>query len=448
MTGRRRINSNAGLSPTSLRWSTFSIASDREGEGVGWQRRVLSVLLTALLFGLTLSAQTDATVHFESKKYAFIHADRNELIGAHNLDSFFHKLYLQKTQKQSRINILHIGDSHIQADFLSAVVRTDFQNDFGNGGRGIVVPLRVAGTNEPFNYKITSNVVCTSKRCVFVNNPMPIGLGGVTIQSFSDSVYFRIRAYDSPNNKYTFNKVTLFYQKDSAFDFSIEDTIGTKLGALSSRSNEEFPYVSSNLLSHPTNDIILRAQKTDSSQNNAMIYALNLENDNSGVIYHAVGVNGAEAFQYANAQYFARQTAGVHPDLIIISLGTNEAQHKPFDIELTKSRIDSLVRQLRVANPSTGIVLTTPPDSYYHKKYYNTGVAQVHTILVDYAKENNLAVWDLFSIAGGYKSCYQWKKYGLMGGDGIHFYRSGYELQGNLLYEAIIKAYNKYVASH
>ena len=121
-----------------------------------------------------------------------------------------------------------IGDSHIQADFLSEKVRNDIQSDFGNAGRGVVVPLRVAGTNEPFNYKITSNVVCTSKRCVFVNNPMPIGIGGVTIQSFSDSVSFRIKAFDSPNNNYAFNKVTLFYQKDSAFDFVIEDTLGNK----------------------------------------------------------------------------------------------------------------------------------------------------------------------------------------------------------------------------
>ncbi len=401
------------------------------------------VLICANLF-----AQNAAAVKFECVKYPFIHANRNELIGEQSLDSFFGKLYQQKTQHQSRINILQIGDSHIQADLLSAQIRTDFQVDFGNAGRGIVVPLKVAGTNEPFNYKITSNVVCTSKRCVFVNNPMPIGIGGVTIQSFSDSVTFRIKAFDSPFNNYAFNKVTLFYQKDSSFDFRITDTSGATLGALNGKSADDLAYTASTMLSHSTNDIILKAVRTDTTQNNATIYALNLENSNSGVIYHAVGVNGAEAYQYARAMYFAQQTAGIKPDLFIISLGTNEAQHKPFDKELTLSRIDSLVKQLRTANPNTAIILTTPPDSYYHKKYFNLGVGQMHALLVDYAKENNLAVWDIYSIAGGYKSCYQWKKYGLMGGDGIHFTRKGYEFQGNLLYEAIVKAYNKYVGSH
>jgi lysophospholipase L1-like esterase len=405
------------------------------------------VLLLTFFCGAVL-AQNNGTVQFECKKYPFVHADRNELVGAASLDSFFYKLYQQKTQHQSRINILQIGDSHIQADFLSEKVRNDIQSDFGNAGRGVVVPLRVAGTNEPFNYKITSNVVCTSKRCVFVNNPMPIGIGGVTIQSFSDSVSFRIKAFDSPNNNYAFNKVTLFYQKDSAFDFVIEDTLGNRLGALKSKTKEEFPYTSTAVLTHSTNDIILKAVKNDSSQNNATIYALNLEGPNSGVIYHAVGVNGAEAYQYARASYFAEETQAIHPDLFIISLGTNEAQHKPFDKELTLSRIDSLIKQLRAHNPNTPIILTTPPDSYYHKKYYNLSVGLVHTLMVDYAKQNGLAVWDLYSIAGGYKSCYQWKKYGLMRSDGIHFTRAGYEFQGNLLYEAIVKAYNKYVGSH
>ena len=406
------------------------------------------VCMAMLLSLVSLQAQKSAMVSFEVKKYPFAHAERNELIGAHSLDSFFLKLYQQKTQNQSRIHILQIGDSHIQADMLSAVVRNDFQTDFGNAGRGLVVPLKVAGTNEPFNYKITSNVVCTSKRCVFVNSSMPIGIGGVTVQSFSDSIYFHIKTYDAPNNKFAFNKVTLFYQKDSAFDFVVEDTAGARIGSLNSKTKAEFPYTSSTQLTQPQNHIILRAQRTDSSQNNATIYGLNLESGNSGVIYSAVGVNGAEAFQYARAEFFAQQTQALHPDLFIISLGTNEAQHKPFDKDLTLARIDSLVRQLRTANPSTPVILTTPPDSYYRKKYYNTGVGAMHILLVDYAKQNNLAVWDLYSITGGYKSCYQWKKYGLMRSDGIHFNKAGYEFQGNLLYEAIIKAYNKYVNSH
>jgi lysophospholipase L1-like esterase len=411
-----------------------------------------SGIITAIIFCLvfcagSVVAQNDAQVNFKAKKFPFVHKERNEIVGAPLLDSFFQKLYWQKTANNQRINILQIGDSHIQADFLSAKVRTNFQNDFGNAGRGVVVPLKVAGSNEPFNYNITSNVICDKKRCVFVNDPMPIGIGGTTIQSFASNISFHIRTFDYPPLNYSFKKISLFYQNDSsAFSFSVEDTLGNLLGIISNDSATAFANVSSAVLTTSTNDVVLKAHKNNSVQNNATIFGLNLENDSTGVLYHAVGVNGAEVFQYSRAKYFCEQTQALHPDLIIISLGTNEAQRKPFDKELTRTRIDSLVQQLKSFNPNTPIILTTPPDSYFKRKYYNPAVATMHSIIVEYAKKNRIAVWDLFSATGGYKSCYQWKKYRLMRKDGVHFTREGYELQGNLLYEAIIKSYNNYVA--
>lgn len=404
----------------------------------------LALLLPALVNAG--SPKTNGLVEFSCKKYPFVHSDRNEIVGAHVLDSLFQKMYLQRTEHNQRIHILQIGDSHIQADFSSAQVRANIQADFGNAGRGVVVPLRVAKSNEPFNYKITSNVVCTSKRCVFVDDPMPIGIGGVTIQSFSDSINFHIKTFDYPPVNYGFNKVTLFYRKDSAsYNFVVEDSLGKNLGTINASGNSAYPNTSVVQLPQLTNDIVIKAQKANEAQTNAMIFGLNLENDSAGVIYSAVGVNGAEAFQYARAKYFAEQTAAIQPQLIVISLGTNEAQRRPFDKELMQCRLDSLVKELREANPKTPIILATPPDSYFHKKYYNPSVAAIHTVIVDYAKENHLAVWDLFSATGGFKSCYQWKRYGLMRSDGIHFTRAGYELQGNLFYEALIKAYNNYV---
>lgn len=47
------------------------------------------------------------------------------------------------------VTILHIGDSHIQADVLTDRVRKHFWNRFGSGGRGLITPLKICGTNEP-----------------------------------------------------------------------------------------------------------------------------------------------------------------------------------------------------------------------------------------------------------------------------------------------------------
>ena len=60
--------------------------------------------------------------------------------------------------------ILHIGDSHFQADMASAVTRYRLADLYGAGGRGLVVPFRLAGTNEPTDYSIrSSDPMATSK---------------------------------------------------------------------------------------------------------------------------------------------------------------------------------------------------------------------------------------------------------------------------------------------
>ncbi len=428
------------------------------------------MLVTLLSMQSCSAGENGKEVSYTVQKYSFIHPERNEIVHANTLDSFFEKLYQLRgpqTPKGGlntntgmavkapfgglgagvpfRVNILQIGDSHIQCDILSAAVRTDFQKDFGNAGRGLIVPLRIAGTNESFNYKITSNVVCTSKRCVFVNDPMPIGIGGVTIRSFSDNTSFRITAFNTPPLNYSFRKLTVFYQKDSsAFALDVLDTTGRLLGTLDP-AKDKSGYSSSVVMPISTNDINLHVRKTTEIQNETTVYGLNLENDSSGVLFHSVGVNGAEAFQYLRAQYFTEQTKGLNPSLIIISLGTNEAQRLPFNKADVISKLDSLIMMLRFYNPKAVFLLTTPSDSYYRRKYYNTSLATLHTAMVEYAEEHHIAIWDLYSIAGGYKSCYQWLRYGLMRSDGIHFTAKGYEFQGNLLYEAIIKSYNNYV---
>ncbi len=394
-----------------------------------------AVILCLVSCVLCLHAQT---------KYPFVHEERNEIVGDKVLNGFFEKLYQQKTQNNQRINVLQIGDSHIQADFLSAQVRTNFQKDFGNAGRGLVVPIKVAGSNEPFNYRFTSNIKCYGKRCVYIGDSLDYGIGGFVVKTSDDTAQFRIRTFDYGALNYSFHKITLFYQQDSSYNFSIEDTLGNLLASIQKDSSTR--NVSTTTLSINTNDIILKAHRNDSSENSATLYGLNLENDSNGVIYHAIGVNGAEAFQYVHAKYFSEQTQMLHPDLLIISLGTNEANRRPFNKELTAARLDSLIKQLQQYNPNTPILLTTPPDSYYGRKYYNPAVSAIHVIIVDYGKEHNLPVWDLFSATGGFKSCYQWKKYKLMRKDGVHFSRAGYELQGNLLYEALMKSYNKYVS--
>lgn len=401
-----------------------------------------------LFYIISLSAFAHAdTLTFQVNYPTFVHPNRNDIVNESALHSFFERLLNLKSGENNKVNILHIGDSHIQPDYITAVMRTNLQKAFGNAGRGLIIPIKVANSNEAFNYKTSSNLPWNRKRLVYANDSSFVyGIGGHTIRTDNDSAYIKIKTFNYAPLNYAFTKFSVFHLSDStAFTMLLTDTADTFLELL--KTEVEIPNFSTAVLPSETNEVTLRLLKADTLQKQATIFGFLAENDSTGVLVHAVGVNGAEAFQFVQAKHFAEQAKVLSPDLIIISLGTNEAQRRPFDRALTEARLDSLIQILRTTKPGTAILLTTPPDSYYSRKYYNPSIASMHEIIVTYASNNNLAVWDLFSMAGGYKSCYQWKKYGYMRRDGVHFTRAGYELQGSLLYQAFVNAFNQYATS-
>ena len=64
-----------------------------------------------------------------------------------------------------------------------------------------------------------------------------------------------------------------------------------------------------------------------------------------------------------------------------------------------------------------------------------------------FAGDHRLLVWDMYEVVGGKKrACKNWTEAKLMRPDHVHYLPEGYILQGNLLYQALIKAYNDYVS--
>ncbi|HEX8039443.1 MAG TPA: hypothetical protein VF490_09830, partial [Chryseosolibacter sp.] len=264
-------------------------------------------------------------VDFTYKTYGLeVDAD-NVIQNVSYLDDFYEKLYQLRLTNHGKVNIVHIGDSHIQADYLTSVVRRSFHRDFGNAGRGLIVPLSVAGTNEPNNFKTASNTSWKSKRCVYPDQPLPIGIGGVTIETSDPAAKLEIFMNDLWLD-YTFNALTLFYEKDArSFDFSIRDPNGNELGKMDLKSqplNRNFSRVE---WKERINAVTIQSVKSNEDQSRARIYGAVLENSMNGILYHSVGVNGAKFTHYNEAAQFAVQINSLHPDLVIISLGTNES---------------------------------------------------------------------------------------------------------------------------
>jgi lysophospholipase L1-like esterase len=350
---------------------------------------------------------------------------------------------LQRTQGGRKINIVHIGDSHILGNFLTREVRERMQRAFGDAGRGLLFPYRLADSNGPKDFMVETNARWSGTNCVRDQSAVAdLGLAGfsaITTNSKGE-LTFRLRDTATLESK-MFTKVTVFYRNDAkGFDFTLGDDV---------TGQQADPIVEDELsksfyFDRPVGEFTLRTTQA-AGQKNFHLDGVCLENELAGVIYHSIGVNGAKYSDFARSKYFARQLRDLTPDLVILSFGTNEGQANP-NSALLRRQMDDLTQQILTQWPHAQILLTTPADSYLRGKGFNPHLAEVSRCIGDFARAKNFALWDLYNLSGGQNSAESWKSRGLMSSDSVHYSKAGYAVQGKLLYQSLIKSYNSVAA--
>lgn len=445
----------------------------------------------------------------------------------------FEKLYQLEKNKVSKVNIVHIGDSHVQADMFTNVIRQLLQAKFGNGGYGFTFPYSLAKTNGTSYIKYTSNTAWESRRNIYPVTDVCVGLSGIGLYTNSPDFEVNIDA----NPLYTFNKVKLLYPtKNSSFKISLPDTDYqsvaanvsevTSLPSTAKKDNDKIENEKPNYIIHKvesketlyrisqfynvpiekvkeinnlssntirvgmdlkipskekpetkvvavpkevkeqskkeiqpntipstekmyesefvlpvsSNQLTILSGKKESEYN---LSGIILENDKPGVIYHSIGVNGTKVSDYNKYPMFFDQFPSLSTDLLIISLGTNEAFNKwttPYYI----SQIQMFIDKVRKNNPKMVILLMTPPPSLFKRRTPNTFVEGYGEAL---KQLKDCVIWDLLTKLGGTNAPLQKEFEPLMAKDKVHYTREGYEKQGQLFAADFLAAYDNYVKS-
>lgn len=133
--------------------------------------------------------------------------DDKKFVNQELLNSVFEKLYKLEQSKKGKINIVHIGDSHIQADIFTNVIRQSLQSEFGNGGYGFTFPYRLIGTNGSYSVKYVSNANWQSQLNVYPVADIGVGLSGIALYTSSKEFILELSA----EPKYEFNTVKIVY---------------------------------------------------------------------------------------------------------------------------------------------------------------------------------------------------------------------------------------------
>ncbi|MDD4310096.1 MAG: GDSL-type esterase/lipase family protein, partial [Candidatus Cloacimonetes bacterium] len=312
-----------------------------------------------------------------------------------------------------------------QSGYFPGTARASLQKYYGDAGRGLVFPLRLAGTNQPDDYRISSTGGFSR-----LNNER--GLCGYALNT-SKGATLAIKTNPFFVSDNSFNKLSLLSSAPG-----VKPLLKVKDEQLQPKeiSLGEYQYSEASWETAVSN--IELSLQGDGSH----LYGMMLEKQQPGLLFHATGINGAGFYNLIGASQLFTQISLLNPDLIVISLGTNDAQGN-FKEKVFSANLEKFMAEFRGANPTTPVLFTLPPDSHKRGKH-NQDLGKVEKIIIDYAKNNNCAWWDLSAVMGGKGSVIKWRKEQMASKDLLHYTPKGYMLQGYLFYQALIKSYKAF----
>ncbi len=377
-------------------------------------------------------------------QYPFVYYEQNKIINVPEDDYFadlFSKMNVLAKTGKGKVNIVHIGDSHIQADVLTHRLRTRLQ-DFipgSYGGIGYSFPYALARSNNPINYFVRIKGQWTGKTNLKGHVGFNMGVGGIAAKTSDVNSAIDLVVREENKQKRPFDKVIVFYDANQQ---SFQPELLNDY--LEKRDYPQNGYVIFYLKS-ATDTLRFRLQKTNEQQNSFTLNGFSLEMSSFGLKYHSMGINGADVSAWLSCVLLEKQLKALEPDLFIISLGTNDVYGRGFDSLMFETNYRNLIAHIQSSFPGVPIIATTPGDHYIYKKYLNLNTPKAANIIKQLSEELGFAVWDFFQIMGGLNSISLWTKYGLTAGDRLHYNRQGYFFQADLFFNAFLNQWDKFV---
>lgn len=409
-------------------------------------------------------------------------------------DTALYSLFEQLQQADSQVvSILHLGDSHVQAGFLPEATGSRLKEKFGDAGPGWVFPYNLGGTNGPDSYRWSSPLRWSADRVVDKSQAYWPGPGGMVISTSqsSPSLSFIARQgsfdcikvfYDAGAGKAPVQMGSATIVQDAAmrpgershsgialengeqvtttpepvvtFPESGQQTAitpehGTQPGALPGNGQQS-------IIKPDTSVSTFRLSWPQHTGGPFRFYGAILQSGQHGIHYHAIGINGAQFMHYNQHEATLPVQLGIlRPQLLILSLGTNEAFGGITAAQL-RQEMDRTMNAVRQYAPGAKVLFTTPPygmkkkrqapyrknkRTYYRVTYLtNPQVAVLRAEILQYCRDNGYACWDFYEAMRTDKRFLRaWSN------DRVHFNAYGYTLQGTLLFEAIAAAYDEWI---
>ncbi len=407
-------------------------------------RRALIYSLLILLLPATLCGQS---LRKAVPEYDFARFDKSRIEFQGDSSAFerlFEKMDSVLFLGKGNLRVLHIGGSHVQAGTMTRQLRNDLLSlrSALDGGRGLVFPFSAAHTNNPSSFTVNYEGSWKVTRNVQREPDHRLGLTGISLSASDDkaSVMVTTVARDPKPSDPTFRFNEVKVLGYSSAGERIPVVVLAKGDTLVGCKAPEDSCWSFGLPA--LTDSVRIATK---GHGEFTLTGIFLDNPFPGISVTGIGVNGASLGSYSKCPDLENDLRLVNPDLVIFAVGINDATATNFSVENFVTRYKVLVSRVRSVNPDCALLFVSNNDSFrrIRRKGYvvNTNGRLAEQGFARLGKECDAGFWDLFDIMGGLGSMRKWEEAGLAKRDKIHFTETGYDLVGDLLFNALMDKY-------
>ncbi len=341
--------------------------------------------------------------------------------------------------------VLHYGDSVITADFISGTVRRKMQARFGDAGHGFIL---IANPWEWYFHNDVSHSASEGWSAQRITGPFTkdgfYGLGGVTFHG-NGGEWATFGTAGTGDFGKKVSRFDIYYlEKPNGGD--VETKVkGGAVETFSTKGDEVAPRIHS--VTVPDGEASLTIRPTGNGD--ARLFGVELERDVPGVVYSALGANGARVKLLAqmNAAHWKEQMDLAKPALVVLQYGTNESEDGSFNAATYEKALGAIVDTVKAAAPNASVLLCAPLDraekndssALVSKPVIAKLVASQRAV----AKAHGVAFWDTFSAMGGDGAMSKWVKASPQLGswDLTHPTPAGAEVIGGMLTKAFVAGY-------
>lgn len=368
------------------------------------------------------------------------------------LYSFYSKL--EKVNKLSKpLRIMHFGDSQLEGDRISGVIRENLQTLFGGCGVGFI-PISETNTGR---LNVLKEEKGWERYQVFgkgrKGEHSRYGFLGYYYKVGSDSTTQKVAEIELRRNRRYFKKAQNFEQMSLLYanspgkvDYELKNDTGiVDTGNLIMSKDVNRSIWQMNGFSSGKISLSLEAA------NSPDIYGVSLD-CKQGVAVDNIALRGSSGTEFTkiDKKYLTQQLKSLNVGLIIFQFGLNVV---PAELKNYKYYENMMYKQLKLFKeilPDASILVISVTDACKSEEESYANIDKVRDAQMSAAKRANCSFWDLYEVMGGELSMPSWvnAEPSLAEKDFKHFNTRGAKVIGNKLFNAIISDYNDFKSTN